>query len=525
MKKIVFLIGILCACNVAIFSQGNEIDAYTLSNTELSGTARSMAMGGAFGALGGDMSALSANPAGLGIYRSSEVNGTLGLSMVNTSSNWYGINTNSKKTSFTPDNIGFELYMPTASGSILNWNVGFSYNRVKNFNRDYRMRNSGMPNSMADYIGFLATNAFGYNKGISESEFLNNPYTNSNLQGNWLPILGYDSYFINDNEGNNYWSSIFGEYKPVKTGLRMSERGHVDEMNFGIGTNISNILYLGASLSVTDMDYKLYSDYEEYNELNDQMYLENWLTTTGKGYSVNVGAILNLQMIRLGVAYNSPRWYKMTDYFDARGESFLDGVDDEPFIAYTPENCYNNYSFRTPGKWIFSGAIIPCKESVYISVDYEITNYKGMHFSDEDGYDNGFYVNDNIEADFGISHTLKLGAELKITPQFAIRGGYIMQTNPINSKVVNNDVEIAPSGTIPHFAAQSKTTNYYTAGLGYRFTPNFYMDLACVYKVSNDNVYAFSNGYLANNKLDVGSEAGLLKTNYTKVLLTLGYKF
>jgi hypothetical protein len=521
MKKTVFLIGLLCTCNVAIFSQGNEIDAYTLSNTELSGTARSMAMGGAFGALGGDISSLSSNPAGLGIYRSSEVNGTLGLSMMNTSSNWYGTGTNSKKTSFSPDNLGFELYLPTASGSIVNWNVGFSYNRVKNYNREYRMRNNGMSYSMADYVGFLATNAFGYNDGITENEFLNNPYNNPDLQGNWLSILGYDSYFIDD-EGGNYWSSTMSA--PGKTGLRMSERGHIDEMNFGIGTNISNVLFLGASLSVTDLEYKLFSAYEEYNQLNDHLYLDNWLTTTGKGYSVNAGAILNLQMIRLGIAYNSPRWYSMNDYYDARGESYIKEYDDEPYYAYTPENSYNTYNFRTPGKWIFSGAVILGK-SALISADYEITDYKGMHFADENGNDGGFYVNNNIETDFGVSHTLKLGAELKITPQFAIRGGYISQTNPINNKLVNNDVEIAPSGTIPHFAIQSKATNYYTAGLGYRFTPNFYMDLACVYKTSNDNVYAFSNGYLANGKLDVGSEAGLLKTNYTKLLLTLGYKF
>ncbi|MDR2917287.1 MAG: hypothetical protein LBV74_21035, partial [Tannerella sp.] len=86
MKKVGLFTGVLLlVCNMGIFAQGNEIDAFTLTNSDLGGTARSMSMAGAFGALGGDISAISNNPAGLGIYRSSEISGTLDLSMVNAS--------------------------------------------------------------------------------------------------------------------------------------------------------------------------------------------------------------------------------------------------------------------------------------------------------------------------------------------------------------------------------------------------------------------------------------------------------
>ena len=46
----------------------SQADAYRLSQTELTGTARFVSMGGAFGALGGDISVMSYNPAGLAIY-------------------------------------------------------------------------------------------------------------------------------------------------------------------------------------------------------------------------------------------------------------------------------------------------------------------------------------------------------------------------------------------------------------------------------------------------------------------------
>jgi long-subunit fatty acid transport protein len=520
MRKIIILTVILCAYNIAVFSQGNEIDAYTMSGTELNGTARSMAMGGAFGALGGDISVISVNPAGLGIYRSSEVNGTLGLSMVNNLTNWYGKTKEVNKSSFSPDNLGFELYLPTSSESLLNWNLAFSYNRVKNFTREYKMENqSGMKYSIGDYVASRSS-------GIPEGDLIYvengyDPYYNPDLAGSWLSILGYESYMINPVEGQEKtYSGFFDNHKPTEGYLRVTENGYIDEMNFGTGMNISNLLFLGASVSVTDFSYILNSAYEEYNQLKDHIYLDNWLTTEGKGYSFNFGAILNFQVIRLGAAYSTPKWYNMTDYYDARAITFLDGENGD-FVRNTPENSYSEYKFKTPGKWTFSGAVIVGK-SALLSADYELTNYKNMKYRNTYGDD--LDTNLDIKEDFGYSHTLRLGGELKITPQFAIRGGYAMQTSPMKTKLVNNDVEVLPSGTIPHFTTTAASTNYITAGLGYRFTPNFYMDLACVYKINKGNAYAFSNRYNNDHSVDVASTPASLTNKSTRLALTLGYK-
>ncbi|MDR2147240.1 MAG: hypothetical protein LBE91_12350 [Tannerella sp.] len=512
MKKIVFLTGILLACNSVVFSQGTEIDAYTMSNTELSGTARSMAMGGAFGALGGDISILSINPAGLGIYRSSELTGTVGFSNIGSSTSWLGTEKDVNKNNFSLDNLGFELYLPTSSGSIMNWNLAFSYNRVKNFNREYKMENRGMPNSIGDYVASLAQGI--PEKDLIYTEGVYDPYFAANMAGNWLSILGYESYMINP-AGNNSYTGFFDNYRPTEGYLRVTEHGEISEMNFGIGTNINNLLFLGASVSVTQMDYRLNSAYEEYNELDHHIYLDNWLNTEGDGYSFTLGAILNLQMIRLGAAYSTPKWFQLTDYYDARAETYL--TDDDVETRYTPENTYTDYKFHTPGKWTFSGAVI-IGQSALLSADYEMTNYKNMKYFNTDGGE--YYTNRDIEADFGVAHTLRLGGELKIIPQFAIRAGYAMQTSPMRTELANNDVEVWPAGTIAHFSTTENTTNYITAGLGYRFTPNFSMDLACIYKTNEGKAYAFSS-----TPDGVISEPATLKNNSTRLALTLGYKF
>lgn len=544
MKKISLLIGTLaCICNVSLFAQGNQVDAYTLTNTELNGTARSMSMAGAFGALGGDLSVISTNPAGLGIYRSSEISGTLDLSMVKASSDWGGITMDRNKTRFSPTNFGFTLYFPTSSGSVRNWNLGFSYNRLKNYKRSYRMSNNGGGNSMADYAAWRASNAFGYGNGITKDEltYVNggsyDPYYNWELSGHWLPILGFETEMFGNYVGRdgNYQSSFgwdtngsWDVMSPYKSSLIVNESGHMDEYNIGFGLNVSNFLFLGASLSITDIDYKYSSYYDEnyiYDEkTDDYLYLENSLNTEGTAFSVNVGAIVNLQMLRLGVAYNSPRWYDMTDYYAAWGGTTVNGYGSNSNVDNnTPLDEYSEYRFRTPGKWIFSGAVI-LGQSALISADYEIMDYKNMQYSDRDGDSYGF-GNEYIKDDYTWGHTLKIGTEIKVDPQFSVRAGYMMQTSPMKDMLVNNENEVLPAGTIPHFTVTSKPTSYYTVGLGYRFTPNFYMDLACIYRYNSAHAYAFSNTFNDNAEVEIQSEPAKLKNSSTRVALTLGYKF
>jgi long-subunit fatty acid transport protein len=144
-----------------------------------------------------------------------------------------------------------------------------------------------------------------------------------------------------------------------------------------------------------------------------------------------------------------------------------------------------------------------------------------MQFSDRNG-DTGYDTNDYINEDYTWSHTVKFGAEIKVTQQFAVRAGMVFQSSPMREALAKNEVEVLPAGTIPHFTVTSKPTSYFTIGAGYRFTPNFYMDMACIYRHNNSDAYAFSNTY-SND--EVYSVPATLKTKTTRLALTLGYKF
>lgn len=527
----------------AVFAQ-SEMEAYKLSQNDLSGTARYLGMGGAFGALGGDISAMSTNPAGLGIYRSSEIVTTVSLSSVKAKTDWLGTKMDQNHTKFSFDNIGYVGYFPTGNEEgLVSWNVGFAYNKVKNFNRQYKMGRGEGGYSLSDYMAAVTNRSgvTGNDLAITESY---DPF----LTQNWLSVLGYEVYMINsDNpsKGGNFYSS-FGEkgadgqwhnWPVQQADMTVNEKGSIDKYDFSFATNISNTLFLGATFSVSDLSYHLSSTYDEdfgFAEgasFSDYLFLDNYVTLDGTGYSFNLGAIVRpVDFLRFGVAYNSPTWYKMTTYYSAEAGTYISdffagqpGHENPNLDAFkaTPERAYYEYKYRTPDKWIFSAAAI-IGQTALISVDYELRNYKSMRLYEWDGVE--MADNQFIKDDFKLGGMLKAGAEVKVTPQFAVRIGGAWQNSPAKDHLKDGQVQVLTPGTETAYTVDLHT-NYFTVGLGYRFTPNFYADLACVYKMQKENVYPFSNVFDDNGEAVVSSIPATLKTNTTRVAFTLGYKF
>lgn len=554
MKKIVcifvsaFLLG-----SGAAFAQG-EMDAYKFSQYDLTGTARYLSMGGAFGALGGDISAMGTNPAGLGIYRSSEIVTTLSLSSINSKTDWGGTKMDDKLTKFNFDNIAYVGYFPTGNDEgVVSWNVGFAYNRVKSFNRDYKMGRGSGGYSLADFIAAVANS-----EGRTPNDLTGSDTYNPYLNQNWLTTLGYNAGLINSdnpNEAGKFFNSFGGFDKEGKwqlyevqmADMTVHERGSIDKYDFSLATNISNRVFIGATFSVADLSHRMTSLYDEdfgmkyEGAASDHLTWDNYTKTNGTGYSFNLGVIVRpTDFLRLGVAYNSPLWYKLTTYYNAEATAFVyDYYKDNPtenpvtpgdpnldFKATTPTDFYTDYRLRTNDRWIFSAAAI-LGQYALISVDYELTNYKSMRLYDRDGYAIEGDNND-IKADFVTNGMLKVGAEFKVTPQFAIRVGGAWQNSPTKDYLrygESNEVQgVYIPGTRTAYSVDYHT-NYYTFGLGYRFTPNFYADLAYVYRMQKENIYPFPDFLNSKNELVVESFPSVLKMNTTKVALTLGYKF
>ena len=129
MKQLYTLLALFLFHQVA-FSQ-TEIDIVRYSQITNTGSARSAAIGGAFGALGGDLTNLGNNPAGIGVFRKSEISITPSLNIANTVSN----NKSIRNSSFQLGALGAVISMHNENFDWRGFNFGISYTGQNNFNR------------------------------------------------------------------------------------------------------------------------------------------------------------------------------------------------------------------------------------------------------------------------------------------------------------------------------------------------------------------------------------------------------
>ncbi|MDR0332669.1 MAG: outer membrane protein transport protein [Dysgonamonadaceae bacterium] len=508
MKKITYILISLLVFSTGVFAQ-TEIDALRFSREDIFGTARAMSMGGAFGALGGDQTGVSINPAGIAIYRSSEVVGTLGLMGERSKVG----NETKNRTTFDMDNIGFVGYYPLRSDVMPFINFGFTYNRAKSFNKNISAFGE-LENSLLD---FIVDGTFGRDPNqLRITEGGRDPF----ITQPWLSVLAYNTGLINQNNDGS-WSPIDTNDEMPLNRIRMRERGYINNYSFTMGTTINDVLSIGAALNIKDISYRLDSEYDE-DFSNGGFTLENMLTTDGAGVGAKLGIIYRpVHQLRIGAAYHTPTWYTLTE--TARGEMFEDITDYE--FGAKSAIFQNNYTLKTPEKWTFSLAGV-LGGSFIASVDYELVGYQNMRLGVPAGSSDrkDFYDPDNkfISDEFKLASTVRLGMEYRFTPQFSGRLGYAWMQNPYGTELKDYaDVAFARSNSIFRMEGD---TNYFTGGFGYRFNRNFFLDFALVYKTQTDELYPFPNWWNEADEFFVTTPFEL-KNNSLRGMVTLGYRF
>ena len=242
MKKKVFAI-LLCGLPLLLNAQ-DAFDVLQLSQTELRGTSRFQAMAGAFGALGGDLSTLTQNPGGIGVYRNSDIGITMSLDFNSTKS---GID-QMDQTKFNVNNIGYIGAIRLDSESVPNLNFGFSYNRLKSFNRHDISGVGDIQNSMSNYVADEFVNMLDYTSDDLAWGDDYNPYFDGSAP--WAAVSMFDmptktgGYVGIINENNDgLMQGLYGDGTTGNAFYEVDERGHADEYNIALGGNFANKVY------------------------------------------------------------------------------------------------------------------------------------------------------------------------------------------------------------------------------------------------------------------------------------------
>lgn len=552
MKKI--LSAIMISVPMLMWAQG-ATDAYSITQTDLKGTARFVSMAGAMGALGGDLSAIQLNPGGIGVYRSNDAGFTLNFDAQSAESVAKGNTTKMSQTKFNINSMGLVWSFERNSGILPFLNVGITYNRPLSYNRRYGGKISDIKTSLTNYIADV-TNRDGYTDYDLEYIGNSSPYEDSDAR--WLSIMAYNSYLINPKDsyteedytyGYNFKglmnskSSGFSEYEVI-------EEGGVNEFNIHLGGNISNVVHLGVALGYNSLNFSKYTYYGEAinnatvmgNKEGDLDHkgtaswgLENWLNTSGDAWNFKFGVIARpFHELRVGLAFHLPTHYSLKDEITS-SINFETVNSTGDFVKTGYENANDGYGdmvkyrIRTPWKMNLSVASVVGEKGL-LSLTYERIEYNSMKiaFENEFGfYDEDAYTSHDITKYYKGINIFRLGGEYRLFPSLSLRAGYSYQNSPVREEAIKDRMQIVTSGTTPAYAFD-KATQYITAGVGFKVN-GFYADFAYALKLRTSEYRAFSPSntgpsYESGYQYTPAPSATVKDYN-SQIVCSMGYRF
>ncbi|WP_281542611.1 OmpP1/FadL family transporter [Maribacter aestuarii] len=434
MKSYITFIGLLLC---AIGSSQNISDALRYSNENLQGTARFQAMGGAFGALGGDLSALNINPAGSAVFNNSlfTLSGT--SYDRDNDATYFGRRNNTVFNDVSLNQIG-GVFVFNSTNDNSDWkkfSLAINYDLVNNFENEFFA--SGNSNQGIDnyFLDFAQGVPFG-SILIQQDEFIEDAYLDIGASqgfGDQQAFLGYYGGLIDpvDMEDANTDYVSNASYSTVNQEFLRRTAGYNSKFTVNMASQYKENLYLGASLNFHSVLYDRYdelteSGYAPGSEIQNTTF-DSFLRSEGNGFSFSLGAIAKLnEYVRLGGSYQSPTWYRLTDDFSQRINSDL-ADEDIDFINFNIINLFDTYTIKTPSKLTGSLAVVFGKNGL-LSFDY---GYQDMSQSElRPANDSSFQiVNDQISNELSAVSTFRLGGEYRIR-QFSLRGGYRFEQSP-----------------------------------------------------------------------------------------------
>ena len=511
MKRIYLTVASLAFTSFVAVAQETYENTKLIDN-DLNGTARYVGMGGAMEALGADLSTIGTNPAGLGLFRKGKADLSFGLV------NQTGMNkfNSLSKTNMSFDQIGVVFNLsktPNAS-----FNIGFNYHKSRNFDQLLNAANT---------LNNASQNKLTYQKYRNQVFKERKDLTYSQLDALYMDNLLYD------NRTKKYYNFPATGYL-----YNQENKGYIGEYDMNLSANLNDRVYLGLTMGIHDVHYKGYAEYTENFVPNANnipgLTLNDSREITGTGFDVKLGAIVRPMAespFRLGAYIHTPIWYDLTT---SNYTVLTDGTA-RPNVGET-------YDFRVNTPWKFGlSAGTTLADRIALGATYEYVAYNAMQTRIKDGgtYDwyygtyyesshNDRAMNNHTEDALKGQHTLKLGAEARITDHFSLRAGYNYLSALYKDAAVK-DGSLNSPGT--YYASSTsyvnwKDTNRFTFGLGWNVW-RFNIDLAYQYSQQNGTFYPFMNYHEGSAPSVEDNIANPTQVNNKQhqLLLTMGYKF
>lgn len=534
-KKTLFTLAVLVAAS-PIYAQ-NMIDGVRFGSTDLSGTARYRSMAGAFGALGGDPSCMSDNPAGIAIYRGTNIASfTPHLGFTNTETKG-SINATGKDSNFSVSNFSLIFSFKSENDYFVNFNLGFGIERKQQM---FRKMNAVIDNPSGSFGGYLFEQANSYlDDADMKASYLGTSAAWNDMSVPLLSLMAYESFAIDEAVGDpNHVDNPIFDHTYQQANLR--ERTRHDNYNLSGAFNFGDVLYAGLTVRITDFNSMVehcFSEDSDRNMNGDYITYDNRVETKGSGIGINMGLLWKpTEQWRIGAAVHSPVWMDMKEFNDASMEAYNimyeeACLDAEQHGEQVPNNWseYNDevgYSYSTPWEYQFSTAYVFGSRAI-LSLEYDLTDFTTMRFSESKHgmwEDKRYYqdMNHTMRDYLQAQHTFKAGLEYRITPQLSLRAGYAYKTSPykdyaLYTNVKGDDISfLYRTATKPNYSTLDDQ-HYITGGIGWR-GKNWTIDFSCMSQHVSEYYSPYPCDFSESDILDFNTHS----LNWD---LSFGYRF
>ncbi|MCF6407421.1 hypothetical protein L3C95_31290 [Chitinophaga filiformis] len=482
------------------------------------GSARGQAIGGATGALGGEVAAIYVNPAAAAFFRSSDLSFSLGYQHINNTNYYLGNKDNAKRGGLKFDNFTLLMRSKEKERPLV---FAMGVNRTNNFREDVYYQGS-IANSSQSLNYFIQAD----NAHVSNPDALLS--AGQDVAIRHAASLAYQTYLINPyREGDQYKFTSAAEADDYSILVHQSHHilthGGITELALVFGKQHSDKLYFGGSMNIGFIKQGQQDIWEERNinpvhaDLNAYQVTQT-TTTNGIGVNLKLGGIYKpAAPLNLGLTFQSPTWYGVNkDYqTDMLTDTKSAGVVRASTVYMIDDTTQSetdnlNYSVRTPWKATASAVVLfntggnPDHPYGFISVDYELDDYRSMKLKYGDALDNHYYA-EQVKANYRTAGNFRAGAEIKYL-LYALRLGFARYGSPYKDSGIDG------------------ARTYYSGGVGYKTNSGYYMDLSFI-RGGHQQRREVPYELLPNNYGYVNPPAAQITSATTRMALTCGVRF
>lgn len=462
------------------------------------GTPRTLGLSGAWSTAGADISSATSNPAGIGFYRRNEIMGSAAISVINHATSFNGFGSDDRRTNLNLPNIGFVLNKTNsykgkdAKEGIVSASFAFGLNRVNNFHQNFVLN--------GDVKNTSRSNAFAMDANGRDSANFFESYLDNDLAA-----LAWRLTIIDNDGSPTSYKSRFDLLNDNNYEVNLSERteirGKNNEYFLSGGVNLSNLIYLGASLVISNIDFSFDKRYNEVvlktsvpNSLNSFV-VNEYYNTSGSGIGGKLGAIIRpSDYFRLGIAYHTPIRHNLTDFYQ---NSITVNLGGRTFVeALTPREDFFEYQLITPSRLILGGTFV-YKNLFLINYDFETIDYTSGRLSSKNfGFNNqNSFARNNFNRN-AFNH--RVGTEINLA-NFKWRAGFAYSETPFNTNIYRTN----------------KTDRMAISfGLGSIINKSVFVDFAVIHWFGNSFYTPFT-----------GAPTATVKSSITNFATGIGYRF